>query len=72
VISDVIAEESDAVRPLVQRLPLQDRPEEWAAAILRMRGHRPEVSPAEALAIMTRSRFNVDNAIRELEALYRG
>jgi len=72
VISDVIAEESDAVRPLVQRLPLRDRPEEWAAAVLRMRGHRPEVSPAEALAIMTRSRFNVDNAIRELEALYRG
>ena len=72
VISDVIAEESDAVRPLIHRLPLRGRPEEWAAAILRLRSHRPLASPADALAIMTRSPFNVDNAIRELETLYRG
>jgi glycosyltransferase involved in cell wall biosynthesis len=71
VISDVIAEESDAVKPLIHRLALSDNPSEWAKVILRVGGSRPQTLRAEALSTMIRSPFNVENAIRDMEALYR-
>jgi glycosyltransferase involved in cell wall biosynthesis len=70
VISDVIAEESDAVKPLIHRLALRDSPREWAEVTLGVRASRQRPRAA-ALATMIRSPFNLDNAIRALEELYR-
>jgi glycosyltransferase involved in cell wall biosynthesis len=70
VISDVIAEESDAVRPLIHRLALRESPREWAEVILRARG-RQQTQRSAALSTMIHSPFNLDNAIRALEELYR-
>ena len=71
VISDVIATESDAVKPLIHRLSLTDSPDAWARTILRLRSSQP-VRPGDALAQMSATSFNVENSIRELEELYSG
>ena len=70
VISDVVAEEGDVIKPLVQRLSLSESADTWAEAILNWKNKAPAINQTEALKIMKDSNFNIDKAVKQLEQIY--
>lgn len=72
VISDTITEETDLIKPLLQRLSLDQPADEWAQAVLACRDRKGAVTPAEALDCVRHSHFNIEQSIRNLMAVYDG
>ncbi len=70
IISDVITEEADVVKPLVRRLSLSKPASEWAEAVMVARDAAKAVTQPEALAVIEKSPFNILNSVKELEAVY--
>lgn len=70
VISDVVPEEGDVIKPLVQRLSLSESADTWAEAILTWKNTRPTINQTEALKIMKDSNFNIEKAVKQLEQIY--
>jgi len=70
VISDVIPEEADVVKPLVSRLSLSESPSVWAKEVLKMRDRMGFVAQPEALARIEKSSFNISQSVKELESIY--
>ena len=70
ILSDVITEELDVVKPLMQRLSLSEPACDWAAAVLAARETSSNMKQPKALNIMRRSPFNIQNSLRELEKVY--
>jgi glycosyltransferase involved in cell wall biosynthesis len=70
VFSDTITPEVDALPPLVSRLSLTRGASAWADAILGRLARRPAVTPGEALEVLRRSSFNIENSVRALERFY--
>ena len=69
VLSDVITEELDAVKPLVRRLSLAEPASAWADAILAIRGTRP-LSQSAALSILRSGAFDIRTSVSLLEDVY--
>lgn len=71
VFSDVVPEEADVVKPLVQRVSLLRSPDEWSATILTILKAASAISQTStALAQIDRSCFNIYTSVRNLEDLY--
>lgn len=70
VISDVIPEEADVVKPLVSRMSLSQSPSIWAMEVLKMRERKGLITQSEALAKLEESSFNIIRGVKELESLY--
>ncbi|MBE9223916.1 glycosyltransferase family 1 protein [Phormidium sp. LEGE 05292] len=70
IFSDVITEEVDAVKPLVQRLSLSQPASVWADAVLA-RFHDPSViKQSEAMSVIEQSSLNIEKGIEALVKLY--
>jgi glycosyltransferase involved in cell wall biosynthesis len=69
-LADTIPAEADVVPPLVKRLSLSQPANVWSRALLAARSRPHPVSPAEALAALERSPFNICKAVAELQQLY--
>ncbi len=72
ILSDVIAEESDFVKPLMHRLSLSQPASEWAESILEIKKSPRIVTRSEALAEVGRCPVNIARSIARLEAVYAG
>lgn len=72
VISDVISEESDIVKPLIRRVPLTAPASQWAEAVLAfLDAPRPLTQP-EAEALVRESPFNIEANVHLLQEIYAG
>jgi glycosyltransferase involved in cell wall biosynthesis len=69
-LADTISVETDIVPQLVKRLSLSQPADVWAKALLGARSEPRPVSPAEALAAVERSAFNIRQGVAELQQLY--
>jgi glycosyltransferase involved in cell wall biosynthesis len=69
IISDVIPAEADAVPALIHRISLADDRGHWADCVLAARS-RLAPGPADALAAVENSSFNISRGIDSLYALY--
>lgn len=69
IFSDVIPEEADVVKPLVQRLSLSQPASDWANAIAATKTQL-RINQAEALKLVEKSPFNIQTSVKELEKLY--
>ena len=69
-LADTISVETDIVSQLVKRLSLSQPADVWAKALLAARSEPRPVSPAEALAAVERSAFNIRQGVAELQQLY--
>jgi hypothetical protein len=70
VISDIVAQEASVVPGLVQRLPLDSSPGEWALVVLdEARQHLP-VSRGEALGIVGAGLSSIVFSARQLQEVY--
>jgi glycosyltransferase involved in cell wall biosynthesis len=70
LISKAVPEEADVVPGLVHRLSLDDPPEVWAQAALRVRSAPRAISPAEALSAIAASSFNIEQGVQTVEQMY--
>lgn len=69
IFSDVIPEEADVVKPLVQRISLSQPASDWANAIAAIKTQL-RINQAEALKLVEQSPFNIQTSVKELEKLY--
>lgn len=72
IFSDVITQEVEVVRPLMQRLSLAKTASEWSEEILTTKKNKPKITQTEAYQLVEQSSFNIHNSIKQLEALYIG
>ncbi|BAZ27954.1 group 1 glycosyl transferase [Cylindrospermum sp. NIES-4074] len=70
IVSDVVPEAGDIVKPLVQRISLSQPASTWAEAILATRKTEPGITQAEALKLVEMSPFNILTSVKELEKIY--
>ena len=70
LISDNIPEEADVVPELITRLPLSLSASEWADEALALLKRDSPVSSLEALGLVERSPINIENSLKQLEAVY--
>ncbi len=70
VLSDSIAEETDIINPLLQRLSLQQPAGVWAEAVLAARRKPPAVSRSAALDMIEASPFNIRRGVELLGSAY--
>ena len=68
--SDVITEEVEIVKPLVQRLSLSQPVSVWADAILTTKDAGLRITQPEALRLVQQSAFNIQTCVKDLENLY--
>ena len=70
VFSDIVPEEADVIKPLVQRISLSKSPFVWAETILEARDTRSGISQAHTLAIVEKSPFNIALSLKNLVQVY--
>jgi glycosyltransferase involved in cell wall biosynthesis len=70
ILSDVITEEVDQVKPLIQRISLSQPASEWAEAILVLPNIASVLSPSEALMLVENSHFNIQISLKQLAKIY--
>ena len=70
ILSDVIPEEADVVKPLMKRMSLLQPAYSWAEAILAIRKTEKSITQQQALKYIEESSFNIQNSLKYLENLY--
>lgn len=70
ILSDVITEEIDFVKTLVQRVSLSQPASEWAEAVLTQRYAGATITQSDALALVETSPFNIETSVKHLESIY--
>ncbi|MCU0543780.1 MAG: glycosyltransferase family 1 protein [Oscillatoriaceae cyanobacterium Prado104] len=70
ILSDVITQEVDTVKPLVQRISLSQPASVWADAVLAAKNSASNLTRAESLAILESSPFNIASSVKALTKTY--
>jgi glycosyltransferase involved in cell wall biosynthesis len=71
ILSDVVPEEADVVKPLMQRLSLSQSASEWAEAVLTQKKANLPIKQSEALSILQEnSPFNIEICAKNLTDIY--
>lgn len=68
--SDIVPEEADIVKSLIQRLSLTKPASEWARVILESLSKKHVVSQAQSLELVAQSVFNLQVSLQELTQFY--
>jgi len=70
IFSDVVPEEADLVRPLLQRISLSKSASIWAEAVRSSRSDASAISQRDALAIVENTPFNIAASVKKLTEVY--
>ncbi len=70
ILSDVITEELDRVKPLIKRLSLSQGASEWAKAVLESPSLKSLYPQAESLTSMENSPFNIAYSVQDITKIY--
>ena len=70
IFSDVVPEEADLVRPLLQRISLSKSASIWAEAVRSARSNASAISQRDALAVVENSPFNIAASVKKLTEVY--
>jgi len=70
ILSDVITEELDRVKPLIKRLSLSQGASEWAKAVLESPSLKSLYPQAESLTSMENSPFNIAYSVQDIAKIY--
>ncbi len=70
ILSDVITEELDRVKPLIKRLSLSQGASEWAKAVLESPSLKSLYSQAESLTSIENSPFNIAYSVQDITKIY--
>jgi len=70
VLSDVVPEEADVVKPLMQRMSLSQSTSAWAEAVLSAKSRKSAIERVDALAAVAHSPFNIEIGAKKLAEVY--
>ncbi len=70
IFSDVVPEEADLVRPLLQRISLSKSASIWAEAVRSARSDASAISQRDALAVVENTPFNIAASVKKLTEVY--
>ena len=70
IFSDVVPEEADLVRPLLQRISLSKSASIWAEAVRSARSNASAISQRDALGVVENSPFNIAASVKKLTEVY--
>lgn len=70
ILSDVIPEEADVIKPLMKRISLLQPAKSWTEAILAVRNKEKKITQKEALKQIEQSSFNIQNSLKSLTDIY--
>ena len=70
VFSDIVPEEADVIKPLVQRIALSKSPFSWAETILAAEDTRSAISQTDVLTLVEKSPFNIAISLKMLVQVY--
>ncbi|MEG4106150.1 glycosyltransferase family 1 protein [Microcoleus sp. S13_C5] len=70
IFSNVVPEEADVIKPLVQRISLSQPVSEWVRVVLQQREMRSTITQSDALAQVETSPFNIETSVKQLESIY--
>jgi glycosyltransferase involved in cell wall biosynthesis len=70
ILSDVITEELDRVKPLIKRLSLSQSASEWAKCVLESPSLKSLSPQSESLTSMENSPFNIAYSVQDLSKIY--
>ncbi len=70
ILSDVITEELDRVKPLIERLSLSQGASEWAKAVLESSSLKSLYPQAESLTSIENSPFNIAYSVQDITKIY--
>jgi len=70
ILSDVVTEEVDEIKTLIQRINLSEPINIWVDAVLNSRQIKQQHTQADCLAIIEKSPFNIIQNVKSLQDLY--
>ncbi|NDJ24221.1 glycosyltransferase [Nostoc sp. B(2019)] len=70
ILSNVIPQEADVVKPLMHRISLLKPASTWADAVMETKQDTAKINQLEAFKTVENSLFNIQRGARELEFLY--
>lgn len=70
IFSNVVPEEANAIKPLVQRISLSQPVSEWVQGVLQHREMRSTITQSDGLAQVETSPFNIETSVKQLESIY--
>lgn len=70
IVSDVIPQEAEIVKSLVQRVSLSQISSEWAKSILAVKNLKSKVTQQDAMNLLEQSLFNINLNVKALETIY--
>jgi glycosyltransferase involved in cell wall biosynthesis len=70
IFSDVVPEEADVVKPLLQRLCLSQSATSWAETLLAQKNTVTKITQPEALAQVKQSPFSIETSVQRLHQMY--
>lgn len=70
IISDIVPEEADVIKPLMQRHSLAQSASEWANSLLAQKSNKSIMSRSEALTSIKNSPFSIENSLNNLQNIY--
>ena len=70
IFSDVVPEEADVVKPLLQRISLSKSASIWAEAVMSVRSDGSAISQRDALVVVENSPFNIVASVKKLTGVY--
>lgn len=70
VLSDVVSQEAQIIKPLIHTMSLSEPPIKWAEVILSIRFSQFKIPQMEALNRVKESKFNILNSVKNLENVY--
>jgi len=70
ILSNVVPQEADLVKPLMHRISLLQPASAWADAVIETKQNTAKINRLEAFKTVENSLFNIQRGARELELLY--
>ena len=70
IFSNVVPEEADVIKPLVQRISLSQPVSDWVQAVLHQREMPSIITQSDGLAQVETSPFNIEISVKQLESIY--
>ena len=70
IFSDVVTEEVDVIKPLMQRVSLSHSPSIWSKEVLAARNIKANIKQKNCLDVLENREFNITNSINVLTEVY--
>ncbi|MCP6758885.1 MAG: glycosyltransferase family 1 protein [Fischerella sp. CENA71] len=70
ILSDVITDEVNQIKPLIQKISLSQPVKVWTNAVLATRNFKARITQTDTVAVLENSEFNISYSIKALTKIY--